>query len=302
MKLTFKETDAVIDGANNLSDAEFSELEFYFSQLCGMDEAQEILAAISHGCLLFREYSEETGYYFQSPLPLSDSADISSAFVDIAEYCRLEAIPEVLVGIPEEELDCATRGVLHKELYSLDDGTYFLRVNTECMLSEELPELMYEDIYLGEFASVYADDYERLVTDKMLNRFYGYSITDDIIGGCGMDYIKEVRREFDAGEAMGFAVTVLSEENKNVFIGEGTLYAFDGRGGASMAFRVLPDWQGKGYGKKIFCALRSVARELGLRHLFAEVMKENIPSLSLLSSFAGVTHEENNKIYYKFAL
>lgn len=283
MKISFVELSHLDRLLNALSPDERAEAEFYISQTNDMaDVAEEILAQISHGCIVFRNYSTDTGYYFQSPLPLSENADTAGAFRDISEYCRLEAIPECIVGIPEEDLEIALEGVKHRQLFETDDGTFVLKVMTECMLADALPELMYEDVYLGEFALSYAKDYEKLVTDRHLNRFFGYNVTEDIKNGTGEDFIREARREFNGGEAMTFAATVLSDTMENIFIGEGTLYAFDGRGGASIAFRVLPQWQGKGYGRKIYKGLLEIARKLSLDNLSAEVLSENLPSLGLL--------------------
>lgn len=303
MKLSFVSIAELEAHLGELSLEAREEAEFYLSQSAEMsDMTEEILAQISHGCLLFRNFSAETGYYFQSPLPLFDGADTEAAFADISEYCRLEAIPECIIGIPEEDLQLAIRGVRHKRISEAEDGTFDLTVLTECMLLEELPELMYEDIYLGEFALSYAREYEKLVTDRHLNRFFGYNVTEDIKEGTGEDFIKEARRELDAGEAMSFAVTVLSKEKTNVFIGEATLYAFDGRGGASVAFRVLPKWQGRGYGKKILAALTEVARGLSLDKLCAEVMEKNYPSLAVMRSLAGEEKYSDGKFLFTLSL
>ena len=88
--------------------------------------------------------------------------------------------------------------------------------------------------------------------------------------------------QFERGEAMNFAVTVLSRD-ENLLIGEATLYGFDGSRGASVAFRLLPEWQGKGYGKKTLMALIKTAYELGINKLFATVDIRNNRSVSLVS-------------------
>lgn len=303
MKINFVEPESLAPVLDKLSAEEREEAEFYISQIDGMsDISEKILAQIVHGCLVFRNYSSDTGYYFQSPLPLSDNADVMAAFRDIAEYCKLEAIPECIVGIPEEDLDLALAGVKHKELFEEEGGTFFLKILTECMLAEELPELMYDDIYLGEFAVCYAEKYEKLVTDRHLNRFFGYNLTEDVKSGRGEDFILEARREFDSSEAMTFAVTVLSRDMENVFIGEGTIYAFDGRGGASVAFRILPEWQGKGYGKKTLKALLEIAENISLERVYAEAAFENIPSLALLRSTGAPEERLEGKSRFTFAI
>ena len=301
--INFVEPQRLAPVLDALSAEEKDTAEFYLSQVKNMtDTAEEILAAITHGCLLFRNYSSETGYYFQSPLPLSQDCDVAAAFGDIAVYCKLEAIPECIVGIPKEDLDLALTAVKHKELYDEGEGTFFLKVLTECMLTEQLPEFMYEDVYLGEFALSYAKEYEKLVTDRHLNRFFGYNLTEDVKSGKGEDFIFEVRREFSASEAMTFAATVLSEKTENVFIGEGTLYAFDGRGGASLAFRILPEWQGRGYGRKVLMSLLEIAKSISLDRVYAEVMKENVASLGLFRSTDAPEQRLDGKSLFTFTL
>ncbi len=302
--LSFKKDGEFERRLSELSEEERGLADFYLSQIEQMDSA-ETLAQISQGCLIFRQYSDETGYYFEAPIPLNDSADVVAAYREIAEYCVRECIPEVIVGVPEEDVEYLEKTVPHKELFMQDDGSYVLRVLTECMICDVLPELLYGDIYLGEFAVCYAERYKKLVTDRGVNRYYGYNASD-IPGGVDaaapQALIDEVRREFSMGEAMTFAVTVLSEEGDNVFIGDGTLYAFTGRGGASIAFRILPEWQGRGYGSQLLVALLKIAEKIGLNTVEAEVMKENIPSISLLRKLGVPERDLGRTVAFSVAI
>lgn len=288
MKLSFVDLCELDAKLAPLTDAEREEALFYTEQAEDM-AADEICAEISHGCLLFREFSSDTGYYFEYPLPLSDGADIAAALGDIAEYCLSESIPEVIVGIPEEDLPSVTEGLTHPYLQQFEDGSYLLRVETECSLLDELPESMVADIYIGEFASRYAKDYARLVEDRELNKYYGYDMTADIKASRPEDYIVAVREEFSRGESMCFAATVSGDDGENIFVGEGTLSRFDGRGGADAAFRVLPEHQGRHYGRMILEALAEVAEGLGLKRLSLAVMTDNAPSLATLAPYGEPT-------------
>jgi RimJ/RimL family protein N-acetyltransferase len=263
----------------------FDEARDYILQAEEMD-ADEILGALLCECLVFRLFSSDTGYYFAAPIPLSDSADTGAAYSEIYAYCLRECIPAVVVGVPEEDLPFATDGMTSAQVCQMSEDEYLVSIVTECMRCERLPEAMQGRVYLGEFAVSYAEDYARLVEDKELNKYYGYDVTEDVKADSPADYVVAVREEFERGESVTLAATVLGEEGENVFIGEGVLYAFDGRGGASFAFRVLPEYQGQGFGKEIFLALCRVAEEIGLVRISSDVMAENKASLRLLSHFA----------------
>ena len=276
-----------LDAAFDLSGTDREELDFYLS-FEGMDDflaTTEIFVSISHGCLLFRLFSEETGYYFWPAAEVSADADIEGAYRAIASYCTLEAIREVYVDIPKEHLDAVIgeRGHVRTEDVSDGEGEYFaVTVENECTLLEEIPEAEYGRIYLGEFALAYAGDYEKLVTDRRLNRYFGYSLTDDIPNGTGADFIAAVREEFDRRESVTLAATTLSPDGENIFVGEGVLYAFLGDGTASLSFRLLPEYHGQGLGTELCLALCKLAKDIGLCRLRGEVLSENAASLAVM--------------------
>ena len=299
MKIKFLPTEELAERID--PDSPYAEVAAdYLGQAEHMD-AEQILAAIGSGCLIFRLYSEDTGYYFEAPIPLCEDADVASAYSEIYSYCLSEAIPVVIVGVPEEDLATATDGLTSAEVDEVCEGEYLLRIVTECMRCEHLPEAMYERVYLGEFASSYALDYARLLEDKELNKYYGYDITDDVKASAPIDYVESVRAEFERGESVTLAATVLSAEGKNVFVGDAVLYAFDGRGGASLAVRVLPEFQRQGLGSEIFLALCTVAEEIGLSCLRCDIMKENIPSVRMFSSF-GTPSECESTVNFEFPI
>lgn len=252
------------------------------------------------GSLIVRFYSDDAGYHFEAPIPLSDNADARAAYAEIGEYCKLQAIPEVVVGVPADEKELVLRGAkLYKDGID-DDGTLAIEILTECMVCEELPEFLFDDVYLGEFAESYAGKYEKLIKNVNLNRYFGYNITDDLPNGDGKDFINFVRDEFERGESMTFAATVLSDEGENVFVGEGALYGFNGRRAASVSFRVLPEYHRRGIGRKIFLALISIAEKVGLETLTASIMCENKASLALVKPFASSVCFKEDKVDFSF--
>lgn len=260
----------------------------------------EVGYAYFAGALIIRYYSDEAGYHFEAPIPISSSSDFELAYLEITEYCKLQRIPEVIIGVPVEHKELVLRGALNYSISEDEDGTLVVEIYTECMIAEELPEYLSGDVYLGEFAASYADEYEKLVKNVNLNRYFGYNLTDDLPHGNGIDFINFVREEFENGEAMTFAATVF-DGGRNVFVGEGTLYGFDGRGRASLSFRVLPEYHRRGYGRKIFLGLVRIANELGVHTLSAEVINENIASLTLLEGFFGKGLLKDGKTEFVFS-
>ena len=258
----------------------------------------EVAYSYCCGCMLLRYYSDDAGYHFDAPFPITEDACEEKAFVAISEYCKMEAIPETVVGIEPALLDCMLRGAEKYSLARDEDGTFAIRIITECMNCEFLPETLFEDVYLGEFSDSYAEKYEKLLKNENLNCHFGYNILDDIPNGNGLDFIKNARNEFEKSESMTFAATVY-DNGENVFVGEGALYGFDGRGSASVSFRVLPELHRRGIGTKIFNGLRKIAREIGLKRLIAEVKEQNLASLALLSKL-GRGEKHGEKVVFCF--
>ena len=234
-----------------------------------------------------RFYADDVGYHFEAPIPISNSADVGKAYEVISEYCVAEAIAETVVGIPPEEKDLMLRGAKRYSEGEDEDGNLAIRIVTECMGCDDLPETMIDDVYLGEFALSYADEYEKLIKNVNLNVHFGYNILDDIPDGDGKAFVENARGEFEKGESMTFAATVLSERGENIFVGEGCLYAFDGRAEASASFRVLPEFHRRGIGTKIFRGLLKIGKDIGLERIKCDIKTENKASLALMERFAA---------------
>ena len=80
------------------------------------------------------------------------------------------------------------------------------------------------------------------------------------------------------------------------------LYHFDGRGGAEMAIRLLPEYCGKGYGKKLALALIELGRQMTLSDLYAVVDAENLISKNLFSSVMEKTYEDDFTATFRIEL
>ena len=259
------------------------------------------------GCLLIRLFTPDVGYYFWPAVALRPCARLKRAYAAVSEYARLEAIKEVYVDMPKKHAAIVAKGkpyatVTKDEWDESDDDEpteekYIVEIETECTLAEDIPEVMVDDVLISEFFNCYAEDYGRLVRDKSVNQYFGYSYLDDAENGSDEDFIAMAREQFERGEAMNFAATVLSDD-KNLLIGEGTLYGFDGRLGASFSLRLLPEWQGKGYGRKLLLALLLAAEEIGLKKLYADIDERNLASVHLVSAVGRSSGRKNGVVHF----
>ena len=141
MKLKFVDAEKFYNVYDFLTENEIEEskafVEADFSFFDG-----EVLFSYHSGCMILRYYSDGVGYHFDAPFSISEIADMESAFAAISEYCKKEAIPEVVVGIEPELKNMMLRGATHYLEREDDDGTFVIEIQTECMTEEYLPEIL----------------------------------------------------------------------------------------------------------------------------------------------------------------
>ena len=107
--------------------------------------------------------------------------------------------------------------------------------------------------------------------------------------------VAEMLREFELNRALTLFVTQGGD-----FIGEATLYDFDGRGSAEISFRVAREHTRMGYGGKILEGLIEISREIGLLTLKARARKDNEISLSLLKKHGfAEAGAEDSVVFFK---
>ena len=266
------------------------------------EEGGEILLSEEAGCLVCA-YAEEgvpQAFFYPAPLLKKNSEEIALGI--ISDYCRRGEICEVVSAIPEEKLPLALHGVRHARLDGAGEGYFTLTVETECMLTSDFPELMYDDIYLSEPTSNFADEYKRLIMDEGVNKYTGYDVRRKTPDKESAYIVEEARREFEMGKSVTAFATIAGENGENLFIGEGVLYRFDGRGGAEMSVRLLPEYCGNGYGKKLALALIELGRQMTLSHLYAVVNAENLISKNLFSSIMEKTYDDDFTAIFKIDL
>ena len=135
--------------------------------------------------------------------------------------------------------------------------------------------------------------YAELCKNQNVNKYWGYDYLDDVTDPNDEYFFDNAEREFACGIAAAMAIRVGGK-----FVGESTIYAFDGKGGAEFALRILPEWQGRGIGTETVRATVLAASRLGLVRLRAEVMSENLPSVAMLKKVSDSYTERDGRLLF----
>ena len=253
-------------------------------------------AAISgaFGCLLVRIY-ENGEYIFSYPYPLIESADESGALEEIALYAKREGLPLVFFDVPRESLPILMTGFRHADIDAEDEyaDTYRVTVKSECSLIKEAPEVTYGEVTLRELCDSDIEEYARICLDAENNKYWGYDFREDEPEADAEFFMSTAKNERAIGTAISFAVL-----HGGAFVGEAALYAFDCRGGAEMAIRILPEYQGRGLSGDILSALFEICREIGLVRLYAEVFTENSPSVACCSKCMERLSDDGTRVVF----
>ena len=277
-----------------------------------LDDCAEILESIteclgdgmsvaysSFNSVLYVRIFDGERYVFPLPFLLCDDADLTEACRNLAGYTRRELIPLIISDIPRDELGVITDlfRFVDAACYEDDDDTFFVKVNNECDMCDELPVMELEGIRLDSFCENDDAAYAELCRNRELNKFWGYDVDVDNPDADDSYYRSVTEREFSDGVAMTFAIRVDGE-----LAGEATLYDFDYFGSASIAVRVLPAFHGKGVGSRSLHALIEVARLLELCEVRTEIMNENVASIKMTSKYMNVENSENGKTKFTLKL
>lgn len=238
-------------------------------------------------------------YVFPLPFMLSDDADMTEACMNLSVYSRREMIPLIITDIPRDDLDFLSGIFPHFDAscYGDDDDSFFIKVNNECDLLDDIPIVSIGNVTLDAITNADTEAYAALCSDASLNRFWGYDVREDNPDGAADYYLRVAKREFYDGVAITFAIRHLGE-----FAGEAVIYDFDYLGSAQIAVRVLPTFGGRGIGSLATEALIKVAKDIGLSSLRAEIMNENEASIKMTSKFMDLEKVEKGKTKFTLLL
>ena len=258
------------------------------------DSDIDVAISGAFGCLLVR-ICDGGEYLFSYPYPLTESADESGAVEEVALYALREGLPLVFVDVPRESLPILLVGFRHADVDAEDEHaeTYRVTIKSECSLIKKAPEVTFGEVMLREISDCDKEPYARICLDAENNKYWGYDFREDEPDADAEYFMNVAKNERAIGTAISFAVLC-----GGAFVGEAALYAFDCRGGAEMAIRILPEYQGRGLSGDILMALCEICRRIGLVRLYAEVFSENKPSVSVCSKYMEVISDDGVRIVF----
>ena len=257
-------------------------------------EDSEFALSVYSGCALVRVF-DMGRYCFLFPYEIEADSDVSASISAIAEYAMREEIPLIFSDVP---FDCLSyfRGFRHMDIDAedIEAESYRVRIKNECDLISSVPSVVRGRVELNEISENDIPDYARLCKDQNVNKYWGYNYSEDMNNPSDRYFYENALREFSSGVSVSMAVRF-----EGHFIGEAIIYAFDGRGCAEFAIRLLPEWQGKGLGNESSLAISDVGRKIGLTRLSCRVMNANGASLAMLRKLsADFTEEESESVFY----
>lgn len=257
----------------------------------------EFAVCVCSGCALVRIF-DMGRYMFAFPYEICESADVHLAIDSVREYAMREEISLTFTDVPAEYLSYF-RGFRHMDMDAEDEDaeSYRVRIKTECELIDEVPEITRERVELSSLREDDIQAYAVLCKDKNVNKYWGYDYTCDVKEPSDSYFFENAMIEFSSGVSMSMAVRC-----DGCFAGEAVIYAFDGKGGAEFAIRLLPEWQGGGLGTETVRALSQMGKNIGLVKLYSKIMKENKASISMLKKITDEYKEDDGCVTFTIYL
>ncbi len=245
------------------------------------------------GFLILRLF-DGSGYCF-SVLHGEEKGSYRDAVSAVCEYAVKEEVGLIFTSVLPSDLGELVSCFNYSEVCARDSGRteYTVRIKSEAdMLAEDL-SLEFDEISLSPISEEDICEYARLCRDESALEFWGYDYREDGENFPDIYFYNMQAAELRRGTSLSLAARIDGR-----FVGEVSFYAFNYRGGASVAFRLLPEYRGRGIGRLLAEALLNAAEELSLHVLYASVNKNNIPSVRLLSEYFDRDGEEGEILHF----
>ncbi len=260
------------------------EIEYIKDGFCASaDEDVEYAFSLIGDCLAVRVF-DMGRYLFPYPFALTERADLSDAVEHIVSYCVREELPAVFTDVPEEELSrffsLGYKDVRVRRERSEEGTEPSFRVSllTECTELCEVPSLESGRLSIGALRPDDVHEYARICKDTDNIALWGYDYREDMPNAADEDFYNSANSELERGVALTVAIRL-----DGALIGEAIFYAFDAKGGADFAFRLLPEHRGRGLSRTIVPLIYDCARRIGLQRLSADIMCDNAASCRMAS-------------------
>lgn len=261
-----------------------------------LDEGADFAFCRFEDHLLVRIYDGEN-YVFVYPIALTDDAKDTDALEQIRLYAVREEVPLIFCDVPPEALSVLENFFRYTEAYGEDEDSLQVRVLSDISRAADIPEVCDGVLTLRPICEGDIADYARLCRDAELNKYWGYDYRADAREPSDEYFYDVAMRSAEDGTALSLAVSLDGR-----FVGEATLWGFDLLGGCKVGFRILPEWQGRGFGKRTLTLLLELCSELCVKTVCASVMKDNAPSIAVVGGIMSFCRQEDGINYYIYKL
>ena len=248
--------------------------------------------ALSSGCLCTM-YLADGEVLLALPQPYTEEGSVEGALSELEEFIRHADLPMQYVGVTKEEFPLLISRYRHTNVDLIDraDETFRVSVLTEPMLFAEIPEICGERITLCPIDETDEDMLLCLENDEESVRYFRDE-RDLSEKGAPLAMLQHEREH---GISIPLSIRVDGKP-----VGNLALYAFDGKGGAEVAVRILPEHRRLGYAREALeCAFCFAEGILSLTHLDGVVKIENTPSLSLCGSIMTEIQNDGERVVFR---
>lgn len=292
--LSFLKTEAT-EAALRAEAEHYGALAAMLEELALLPEA---CCALSFGCLAVRLEVDEGDYAFYLPEPYKEQADAEAALCALEAYALREELPLVLTDLSAEDCDALRLRYAHAEICELPvAGRFLLCVQTEADALDALPTLRGARVTLRAPDPSDAAAYGALCRNTEHLCYFGYSDLSDLPEATDRTLVERRLDEWERRCSLPFFIY-----HAEAFVGELTLFGFDGRGGAELSLRLLPEACGGGLATDAMRTAIAFARELGLTHLRARTHPDNLPCRRMLDRLFGEGTPRDGERHYRLAL
>ncbi len=175
---------------------------------------------------------------------------------------------------------------------------YLVHIDSPAVRFTAHPTVFGNGVVLTEFRETDKEAYLRLNTDLDNNRYWGYDYQEDLSITGPVDentFYDMTALDEQAGDSVNYAVR-LSENGE--MIGEAILWNFTLKGTIELGCRLLPEYQGKGYGKAAFAAALNAALGSSGADVVARCCLENLPSYRMITDNGFILYKKDAEYYH----
>lgn len=175
---------------------------------------------------------------------------------------------------------------------------YLVHIGSPMAKIEQFPVIFKEDIVITEFRESDKKAYLEMNLDIDNNRYWGYDYREDRSLPETIDentFYDIMLHDMRVGDSVNFAIR---ERENGDMIGEGILWNFAADGSAELGCRIMPQYHGKGYGKKAFGAIADFAEKTLELKVWARCFHENGASKRMIEANGFEKIREDETHYY----